>query len=87
MSTEDELVSLLMEALSDSRRRSELIGKFQRKVWDSEFGSVDRRIAETFRDLAYDLDFCEADTGFEECDPESEIKSALDKLAELGLSG
>ena len=92
----NESINLLLDALNQPSRRSELIKQFQQLVWNipKSITEVNVWAWDTLQELAYDLDFYEPNAGLRSEDSsyfgdervEEEIKSTLKKLKEGGIS-
>jgi hypothetical protein len=88
-----ELTALLHEALNQKGRRAELVRSFQTSVWNSSRPGDEDPVWRILRDLAFDLDFYEADstrrsqssTYYGDARLEREIDWALRKLRRLGI--
>jgi hypothetical protein len=88
------LVDLLITALREPSRRSEIIPKFQAIVWEGLDPAISSNVRDLFRDLAYDLDFFEPRAEIRTEDGalyghervEREIRDALERLRAAGVS-
>ena len=87
------LVNLLFLTLNDSEHRLRWLGEFQDLVWNPAEPIEDKKIDEIFLELAGDLDLYEPREDYRREDPsffgdeqfEVQVRSALHKLAELGV--
>jgi hypothetical protein len=87
-----EAAGLLRAALASRVNRADTIKSFQELVWSSTH--LPSGASEVLADLAFDLDYYEADPKRRQEDPsyygddraETEIEAALTRLAELGLA-
>jgi hypothetical protein len=85
--TIDQIIDLLRQAVADRKRLPEIVGEFQAKIWHDEVSGPVEHI-EILRDLAYDLDYVEADPAARLEDPsfkdldyaEDEIRKALSRI-------
>ena len=80
-----QLLDLLQEAVAEPAKLPTLIPKFQDLVWHSKIAYPSELADETMGELAYDLDYYEADPKYRAEDPSffgeeralAEIRSAL----------
>lgn len=94
MNDSDRLIELLVQAILLPKLRSDLIGDFQRLVWETPEEAKEGTTWEVFGDLAVDLDYYESEPGKRSEDPsyygdeqlEEEIRAALNKLHTLGAA-
>jgi hypothetical protein len=89
----DQMLLLLVKALREPITRKATVSQFQSLVWEGRDPSVPEEAYSILADLAYDLDFFEADPTIRKQDStyyghnrlEQEIRTALHKLAEQGI--
>ncbi len=89
----EALVALLIQALREPLRRKELVGRFQTLVWDGLDPSLSSLARDVLRELAYDLDFFEANPSTRAEDGsyfghrrfEEEVRAALVRLRQAGV--
>jgi hypothetical protein len=97
MHTLEKMLSILVKALSEISARKESVREFQRCFWDNQLhikSSIGENAYNILADLAYDLDFFEADPGVRAQDTtyygderlDREIEVALKRLSELGIA-
>jgi len=97
MDTLENLLGLLAKTLRDTLSRKETVREFQRCFWGNQLrfkSSIGHDAYNILADLAYDLEFFEADPGVRAQEStyygherlEREIETALRQLAQLGIS-
>jgi len=97
MGSLEKMLELLVRALRDPLSRKDTVRKFQLGFWGSQQslkGSIGDDVYDLLADLAYDLDFFEADPivragdcsyyGHERL--EREIETALRRLSQVGIA-
>src|SRR5262245_39528389 len=91
----ERLVALLVEIRRVGIGPRARITEFQRLVWDAEEPiSANPEVAVVLKDLAYDLDYCEARPSARREEPSyygdkrlsEELESVLQRLSELGVA-